>query len=190
MKKFEKINNYLVVTETDTGVVEIDHPSSDISAVLKDGVIKINTLMPKSKNSLDINRYYPTGLVKASGSVELTGGVSGSVDGITVNSVQIMSGAVAFNADLATTASDVAANINANTSSPNYTAVAVGALITITSVVGGDGPNGFAVVSTVTTITTSDTNMSGGGLGVFKTGDVPFANNAEVITFLRTNTGA
>lgn len=95
------------------------------------------------------------------GSVNLTGGGSGSVDGITVNGVEIMSGAVSFDTDLATTATAVAANINANTSSPNYTANAVGTLIRIRALV----ENTFAVVSSTTTITTTDVNMSGHGSG-------------------------
>lgn len=100
--------------------------------------------------------------VQATGSVELTGGGSGSVDGITVNGVQIMSGAVSFNSTLDQTATDVAANITAHTSTPNYTATAVGAVITITSETPGSAVNGFVVTSTTTTITTTDTNMSGG----------------------------
>ena len=189
MKKFEKINNYLVVTETDTGVVEIDHPSRDIVGSAKNGVVHINNISFNRDNPLKVNRYYPEGSVSATGSVQLTGG-SGTVNGITVNGVQIMSGAVAFNTDLATTASDVAANINAFTSSPNYTAVVVGDTITITDTVGGNGANGFAVVSSTTTMGSVDTNMSGGGLGILKTGDVPFDDDAEIVAFFRTNTGA
>lgn len=189
MKKFEKINNYLVVTDMDTGAVDIDHPSRDIAASVKNGVIKINNISWNVENPLRVNRYYPEGLSYATGSVQLTGG-AGSVDGITVNGVQIMSGVVSFNTDLATTASDVAANINANTSTPNYTAVAVGDTITITDTVGGNGANGFAVVSSTTTMGSVDTNMSGGGLGILKTGDVPFDDDAEVVAFFRTNTGA
>lgn len=102
-------------------------------------------------------------IVGATGSVELTGGASGSVDDITVDSVSIMSGAESFDSDLATTASNVADNINAHTSSPNYTAEASSATITITAVDAGTGPNGFVVSSSTTTITTTDTNMSGGG---------------------------
>jgi hypothetical protein len=107
----------------------------------------------------------------ATGSVELTGGASGSVDGITVNGVQIMSIAEPFATDLPTTATNVASNITANTSSPNYTASAVGSVITITSVIEGTSPNGFAVVSTATTITTTDVNMSGGAENTFKWND-------------------
>ena len=98
--------------------------------------------------------------VAPSGSVELTGGASGSVDDITVDGVSIMSGSEAFDTDLDTTAANVAANINAF--STGFTAVAVGPLITITSVTEGTAQNGDAVVSTTTTITTTDTNLSGG----------------------------
>lgn len=101
----------------------------------------------------------------ASGSVDLTSGAAGSVDSITVDGVAIMSGAEAFDTDLSVTATNVAANVTAHSSSPNYTAVAVGASIIITAVTAGTGPNGFVVASTATTITTSDTNLSGGLTG-------------------------
>lgn len=97
--------------------------------------------------------------IASEGSVTLTGGASGSVDGITVNGVQIMSGAESFVTDLDTTALNVATNITAHTSTPNYNASAVGAVITITAVDVGNTPNGYAVVSSATTITTSDANM-------------------------------
>ena len=107
-----------------------------------------------------------TPAIAATGSVELTGGGSGSVDGITVNSVEIMSGAEAFDTNLDDTATAVAANITAHTSVPNYTAEATGSVVTITADATGVGPNGFAVVSSTTTITTTDVNMSGGAITV------------------------
>jgi hypothetical protein len=63
---------------------------------------------------------------------------------------------------LAATATAVAANITAHTSSPNYSAVAVGAQINITATLAGSAPNGLAVVATATTITTSKVDMYGG----------------------------
>lgn len=99
------------------------------------------------------------------GTVTLDTGASGSVDGITVNGVEIMSGAESFDTSLTVTATNVAANITANTSSPDYTAIAVGAVITITSIIGGDT---FVVVSSATTITTTDVNMASAGSVVFK----------------------
>lgn len=98
--------------------------------------------------------------VAPSGSVELTGGASGSVNSITVDGVAIMSGSEAFDTDLPTTAQNVANNINAFT--VDFIANAVGAVITITSVTQGTSQNGDAVVSSATTITTSDSNFAGG----------------------------
>jgi hypothetical protein len=99
----------------------------------------------------------------ATGTVTLTGGASGSVDGITVDGVEVMSGAESFASDLDTTATAVAANITANTSSPDYSATAAGAIITISAAVAvGADANTFAVVSSSTTITTSDANMASG----------------------------
>lgn len=104
-----------------------------------------------------------TASTAATGTVTLTGGGSGSVDSVTVNGVTITSGAVAYNTSLNQTASDLAANINAHTSSPDYTASAVGAAVTISAAQGvGAGANGFAVAASTTTITTSTANMSGG----------------------------
>jgi hypothetical protein len=99
----------------------------------------------------------------ATATITLTGGASGSVDMITVNGVNIMSGAVSFTTNLSTTAAAVASNINAHTSSPEYTATSSGAVITVSaaSAVGSD-PNGFAVTVTATTITFTKTNMAGG----------------------------
>ena len=99
----------------------------------------------------------------ATATVTLTGGAAGSVDTITVDGVNIMSGSVAFTTDLATTAAAVASNINSHTSSPEYTAAAVGAVITISAASSaGSDPNGFVVLVTATTITYTKTNMSGG----------------------------
>lgn len=114
-----------------------------------------------SKNASLITNRTPVA-VAATGTVTLTGGASGAVNGITVNGVQIMSGAVSFTTDLATTATAVATNINLHVSVPNYTAVAVGPVITITASTAGVATNGFAVVATTTTITATDTDMVGG----------------------------
>lgn len=101
--------------------------------------------------------------VLATGTVTLDSGGSGSVDGITVDGVEIMSGVENFDTDLDQTAINVAANITANTSAPNYTAAAASSVITITAIAGtGAEPNSFVVVSSTTTIVSTDVNMSGG----------------------------
>jgi hypothetical protein len=101
--------------------------------------------------------------VLATGTVTLTGGAAGSINTVTVNSVNIIDTAVPFNTSLTQTASDLAAMINNSDSVPEYNATASGAVVTITSVRGaGAGPNGFAVAATLTTITATYANMSGG----------------------------
>ncbi|KKN75424.1 hypothetical protein LCGC14_0380450 [marine sediment metagenome] len=102
----------------------------------------------------------------------LASGVSSSMDGITVDDIEIMSGPVPFDTDDDTTATNVAANITANTSIPNYTAVAVGSLITITKV--EQEASTFVVVSSTTVLTTTDVNFSGGANGK----SVAFSNTA------------
>lgn len=100
--------------------------------------------------------------VAATGTVTLTGGAGGSVDSITVNGVNIMSAPVSYTTDLATTATAVASNINAHTSTPDYTAAAVGTVITITASTTGSGSNGYVVAVSTTTITGTATDMEGG----------------------------
>jgi hypothetical protein len=114
-----------------------------------------------SKNASTISNRTPVA-VASTGTVTLTSGAAGSVNGITVNGVQIMSGSVVFVGSLSATATAVAANINAYSSTPDYTAVAVGPVITITSVTTGMASNGYAVVASVTTVTATSTNMAGG----------------------------
>lgn len=115
-----------------------------------------------SQNSSVVSDRTPV-TVAATATVTLTGGAGGSVDMITVDGVNIMSGSVAFTTNLATTATAVASNINAHTSSPEYTAAAVGTTITISAAsAAGSDPNGYALVVTTTTITTTKTDMAGG----------------------------
>ena len=110
--------------------------------------------------------------VESSCTVTLTGGASGSVDDITIDGVSILSGTVAFNTDLDTTAGDVASDINTGTGSHGYTAAAVGPVITIEANVSeGSEPNGFAVVVTTTTITTTNTDMAGGSFALTASSD-------------------
>ncbi len=110
-----------------------------------------------------VNLKIQEGTTAATGTVTLTGGASGSVDGVTVNGIEITDGGGdPFNGTLDQTAIDVAANITAHTSIPNYTAAAASSVITITSVDKGDHVNTLAVVSATTTITTTDVNMASG----------------------------
>jgi hypothetical protein len=98
------------------------------------------------------------------GSVDLTGGGSGSVDTLTVNSIEIMGSSTPFNTSLAQTAADVCTKINNNPKNHLFTCyVTATDIINIRAKPGmGTLPNAWVVASTVTTITKTDANMAGG----------------------------
>ena len=113
--------------------------------------------------TLTANSAARTAEVLSAGTVTLTGGASGSVNTLTVNSLEVMGAAVNFITDLPTTAAAVAAQINKYHSYAEYVASSSGAVVTITALPGtGTTPNGFVVASTVTTVTKTDANMAGG----------------------------
>lgn len=98
----------------------------------------------------------------ATGTVTLSGS-AGSVNTVTVNSVDILLGAVAFDSTLAQTATDVATQINRNSDKTGYNATASGAVVTIAGNAGqGAAPNTFVVSATLTTLTATYANMAGG----------------------------
>lgn len=103
-----------------------------------------------------------TAEVAASGTATLAGS-SGSVNSMTVGGVEVLGAAVPFTTDLATTAALVAAQINKFRSVPEYIATSAGAVVTVTAVRGqGANANSKALVTTLTTMTSTDVNLSGG----------------------------
>lgn len=103
-------------------------------------------------------------LTVGSGSVALTGGASGSIDTITVGGVSILSAAIPFNTSLAQTAQDAVDNINANKTYPQYYAERSSNTIIIKQVFPVAGT--ITVASTVTTITKTDTDITGAAIGL------------------------
>ncbi len=111
-----------------------------------------------------------TSEVLAQGSVDITGGASGSIDSITVGksgetAIELMSAAVDFNTSIAQTALDVADNININISNPNYfayvdTAADDSKILIEVLPTTGTTQNAFVVTSSTTTLTTTDVNIS------------------------------
>jgi len=104
--------------------------------------------------------------VRATGTVTLTGGSSGSVDAITVDGNEILGSAISYITSLTATAAAVVARINKN---PRNTVIASssGAVITLTAKPGwGAAANGWVVATTVTTITKTDVNIGSGVAGV------------------------
>lgn len=108
--------------------------------------------------------YDTVGENLATGKVTLTAGTVGQIDSVTVNGITITSGAVPFDTTLTKTATNLAANIIAYASIPNYTATSIGQVVTIAAVAGtGSNPNGFVVIVTTSGgLTATDIDMAGG----------------------------
>ena len=89
--------------------------------------------------------------VAATGTVTVTAGtITGGIAELRVGGVNIISAAVPHTGSNDTTAAALAAAINTATTTPDYTAVATGSLVTITAAVPGAAPNGRAITYTVT----------------------------------------
>jgi hypothetical protein len=98
----------------------------------------------------------------ATGTITLSGS-AGSINTITVGGINIIEAAVPFNGTLNQTAQDLAAMINRTQSNPEYTATAVGAVVTISAAPGsGTSPNTLTVAGTLTTMTATYTAMASG----------------------------
>lgn len=102
--------------------------------------------------------------VVASTAVTLLSGTTGKITGITINGLQLLAVSVPFHTSLTQTAADLAVKINDNYTTPNYSAVAVGQIVTISAAVGtGTTPNGYVVTNTTSgNIVLSAPNLSGG----------------------------
>src|SRR3990172_1748674 len=116
-----------------------------------------------------------SGEVLSVGTVTVNVG-GGTVTTCTVNGVDVMGATAASGVTPALIAADLAAKINAQASTPEYTAIVGGTsanVVYIFAVVGtGSAPNGFVVTAGVTAPTTVTTaNMDGGrdGTGIFDT---------------------
>jgi hypothetical protein len=112
-----------------------------------------------------------TSAVAAQGSVTVLAGSVGAGNQITnvqVNGVSIINTPVSFATSNSVTASNLATAINAFSSSPDYTASAAGATVTITAVNPGAAPNGYAI------------NVIEGG--DVDTSNTPMANGANAVT--------
>lgn len=107
------------------------------------------------------------GGTRATGTVTITGGTASAgvnmVSALTVNGVAIISAPVDWTTSNGATATALAAAINGGPQTANYSAAAVGAVVTITALEHGTGPNGYVVDATgAGNVTTTDVNMASG----------------------------
>lgn len=123
-------------------------------------------LLPALK---DDSHTHAVTLTVGSGSVALTGGAAGSIDSITLNtadmpSLSLLTAVIPFNGSLAQTAQDAVDNINANQPTyPRIIASRVSNTIVLTPVDPFIGT--ITVTSSCTTITKTDTDITGGAIG-------------------------
>lgn len=101
---------------------------------------------------------------RSAGTMTLTGGGAGNtINSVTVNGVNVLDAPVAYNASLAQTASDLVEAINNSQSSPEYTASASGAVVTLTAAPGtGTTPNTYVVAASLTGVTATFAAFAGG----------------------------
>lgn len=114
---------------------------------------------------IDMLKCYqpPIAETLATGSFRIAG-TAGSIT-IYINAVDVTDGAVAFNTDLTTTATDIATAITDFDSTPNYTATSSGSVVTVTATAGsGATCNGYEIESSASDDMTigNVVNMSGG----------------------------
>lgn len=127
-----------------------------------------------------------TNEIRAQGTVTLATGASGSVDTLTVNGVEIMGSATAFDTTLTVTATNIALKINRNPRNKAIVASASGAVITLTAQPGqGALPNGWVTASTVTTITKTDVNIGTTTSGVSAVNGLKMDYNAAAGVFTK-----
>lgn len=106
--------------------------------------------------------------VLSKATLTVTGGTSNpgtnKLTNLKVNGVEILNTAVNWATSNSATATAIASQINSFSSTPEYTAAAVGPIVTISAAAGtGSGPNGFVVAPTLGgDVTVSNTNMANG----------------------------
>lgn len=106
-----------------------------------------------------------SGETRASGTIQVVSGGSGSIDTVTVGGFPLIGSAVAWNTDVNTTASDLCDAINAYNNIPDFTATVVGDTVTIHAPWStGTTANGIAIATTKTTIATADDATLAGGV--------------------------
>lgn len=121
----------------------------------------------RARASFNVTGGSVAAAVASVGSFEVTGGTNNIANQITdlkIDGVSIIGSGITHTGNNATTAAAIASAINSTTSSPDYTASAVGQTVNVTAAATGPTPNGKAIVPTVTgNFTTGNhQNMAGG----------------------------
>lgn len=133
-----------------------------------DGLEVADLIDSRARAVLTLTAGGITAAVRATGSLTVTGGTAGignEFTSFTINGVSVINpgSTVQHTGNNATTAQLIADAVNNYNSLPDYTAVAVGAVVTFTAADAGAAPNGWVVNATVVgDVTFSKVNMAGG----------------------------
>ncbi len=141
--------------------------------------------------SVTVSSATRTAEVQATAIVTLTGGAAGSVDTLTIDSIEVMGAVVAFNDSLTQTAADVAAQINKYTGSIlKVYATSAAAVITLRACPGqGTGLNALAMTCGSTTITTTINGGSNDNMGEGAGGSTAGVAAVNGLTFAEVAAG-
>jgi hypothetical protein len=158
-------NSTLAQTATDVATeINGNTTSPNYTAAAVDTVVSVSSVVDVHPNPDTYAVAGTSTTIVLDTEVALTGGTHNMVSEVKIDGVAVMDDQVPYNSSNSTTATDLATEIQGYTSSPNYTAAAVGNVVTITAIAGtGAGPNGFVVSKTVEgDLTAGTTNMQGG----------------------------
>lgn len=131
------------------------------------------TLLETQANAAGVSEVLATADITIDGGSSNPG--TNKITSITVDGAEILNASIDWTTSHSNTASLIAAQIDSHNSTPEYTADANGATVTVSAVAGsGAAPNGFSVVVTTAgdVTDTSDSTMSGGVTAVTATAQV------------------
>lgn len=136
-------------------------PTIDVTATSSLGVVTVTAPVNAGADGNAIDTVGSANIT-AEGST-LTGGITSTMTSIKVDGQEILGATVRWRDNVTNTASDIASQINTYNSNPEYTAANVAGVVTITASV--NEPSTATIASTVSTMTKTDSNMTGGGAG-------------------------
>jgi hypothetical protein len=151
-----------------------------------DGAVVDDWYDGRARASFTVTGGSVTPAVAATGSFDVTGGTNGvgnQITSVKVDGIDVLTGPIAHTGTNSTTATAIASAINSLSSSPDYTAAAVGDTVTITAALTGTAANGKALAIVVGGDATvgNISNMAGGAATITSSVDNITVNGVSII---------
>jgi hypothetical protein len=131
-----------------------------------DGVRVTDWFDGRARATFEVTGGVANAAIPATGTMTVTGGTAGAgnaISAVLIDGVDALGATVLWATSNAVTAANIATQINAFTSIPDYTATSTGAVVTITPTTPGAAANGRVINPTVTgTATATGGTLSGG----------------------------